>query len=1036
LAYSAQYIEYYLMKRFLLLVVAYLFSVAGFAQNNQALLNQKYSFIENKGQVADENNLPANTILFTSQINGAQLFLAKNGLHYQWKKQINPPTADAKRDAEAYIKQMQESSLETYRMDIELVGANPNPVVEKLDAADDYINYYQAQCPQGIFGVKHYARVIYKNVYPNIDWVWYNKNGQVKYDFVVHPGADYKQIKLKISGAENINIAEDGSLEINTPLGQVKENAPLTFQGGEQIVSMFKLLENTVTFHIGPTNTTQDIIIDPIIILWSTYYGGDMNDISNQMATGLINNNVYIVGSTASSSNIFYNGFSNNIYGQSGEAFLAKFDEHGKRLWATYYGGVSIDVATDVDVDLADNIYMAGYTNSTDSIAYNGFQNSNAGGNDALLVKFNPAGLRIWATYYGGTGSDNSIGVCASLQNVYITGITTSTSGVATSGSYSSNQDTYVAQFDTGGNRVAGVYYGGTGYDGPFSMHMDNAGDVYVSGQTYSTSAIYYKGYLSTYQGKGDAFLAKFNPALALLWSTYYGGSEMEYGIDVTTDSLNNVFLAGQTSSTYGVATSSAFQTFLNGTQDGFLAKFNASGTRVWGTYFGGGDMDDCMGVAVNQANDIYITGKTHSKTGVEYNGINKTLKGNTDIYVAKFNSGGSRIWGTYFGDTLVDQSNAIACDRRGAIYITGYVNSIKNIAVNGHQNTQGGGQDAFLTKFFDKDLSIPAFTQNVYCGKTSFEYALTSPWDSFFKARWYHDTTANWYYEGDTLVVSKTDTSWVRWESARGNGPWQKEITTIYPSPIADFTLNDTVQCWLGNNFVFTNTTDTSGVNTAYIWYFGDNSSSTAVSPTHHYTFSGIYSVQLAATSLDNSNCSPSAISKIVRVFNEPRPILYGKDKPQQNTIESYSTDPLNAATYNWIITGGTLITGAGTNAISVLWGNGNSGEVGLVITDRNGCQNVKAVLQVGLLYNAVQGVPGSTVKIYPVPAHNTLMVAINQKAMYQIVDVLGKTITTGSLNGNGEEGISISNLSPSTYVIRITTAEGALYNLKFAVN
>ncbi len=137
---------------------------------------------------------------------------------------------------------------------------------------------------------------------------------------------------------------------------------------------------------------------------WATYYG----DTGNELGTGCAvdtEGNVYLGGSTASPAGIASGGYQMTYAGGAFDAFLAKFDDTGARLWATYYGGADLDAVTSVAVDGTD-VYIAGQTISATGIAFNAHQDTFAGAMDLFLAKFNGAGQLQWATYYGGIGQE------------------------------------------------------------------------------------------------------------------------------------------------------------------------------------------------------------------------------------------------------------------------------------------------------------------------------------------------------------------------------------------------------------------------------------------------------------------------------------------------------------------------------------------------------------------------------------------------------------------------------------------------------
>ena len=390
-------------------------------------------------------------------------------------------------------------------------------------------------------------------------------------------------------------------------------------------------------------------------LLWGTYFGGDTIGYSDGLAIDA-SGNIYITGETYSGSGLATNGaYQTKGDSINGDAFLAKFSSTGNLLWATYYGGNGTDGANYLHADKFGNIYMTGSTQSTSGIATTGaYQTSYRGGGpdgDAFLAKFSPSGDLLWATYYGGRNDDEGFGVATDTSdNVYLTGYTESNSDIATNGAY-----------QTSGDSVS-----------------------------------------------GDAFLIKFSSTGNLLWGTYYGGKNV-WGSSLAIDTSCNIYLTGQTFSGYGIATSGAYQTSFAGDSingNAFLAKFNSSGSLLWGTYYGGNGGDEGIRLAVDHFGSIYITGNTFSSNGIATTGAYRTsFSGGSvwgDAFLAKFSTLGSLLWGTYYGGNNDDGGNGVATDKTGNIYITGYTNSTSGIATLGaYQTSFGGGEfDIFLAKF------------------------------------------------------------------------------------------------------------------------------------------------------------------------------------------------------------------------------------------------------------------------------------------------------------------------------------------------
>jgi len=194
-----------------------------------------------------------------------------------------------------------------------------------------------------------------------------------------------------------------------------------------------------------------------------------------------------------------------------------------------------------------------------------------------------------------------------------------------------------------------------------------------------------------------------------IVWASDYGGESDEFVSEgnIALDSKSNSLITGNTRSTLFIATVGAYQTvFGGGDYDAFLAKIQAKGKLVWSTYFGGPDKDEGHGVAVDQNDNVYLAGLTHSSSGISTPGSYRpNFSGNTDAYIAKFNTSGHLLWSTYYGGKADDQINSITCDAKGNLYFAGYSTSDTGIATTGaHQDTVNNseiyGGDAIVGEF------------------------------------------------------------------------------------------------------------------------------------------------------------------------------------------------------------------------------------------------------------------------------------------------------------------------------------------------
>ncbi len=536
------------------------------------------------------------------------------------------------------------------------------------------------------------------------------KTTGLKYDFRIHPGADPALIRLKVSDAQSVQIDKEGRLVMTTALGEVREAAPVSYCGGSEVATAFRQsVDGTIRFATNAYDKSKVLTIDPTIT-WSTFYGGNDYDYGYSCAVDS-SGDVYLAGQTYSNSGIASGGFQ-NTYSGTFDGLLVKFSSSGSRIWATYYGSNGGTYGNYCIVDRSNNVYLAGSTSSTSSIASGGFQNTYGGGqSDGFLAKFSSGGSRIWATYYGGSGTDAGQS-CAmdSSGNVYLAGFTESLTGIASGGFQNTfgglYDDGFLVKFSSSGNRLWATYYGGNDSDFGRSCAVDNSGNVYLAGYTASTSGIASGGFQNTFGGgfNNDAFLVKFNSSGNRLWATYYGGMEPDVGNCCAVDGSGNVYLSGAARSDSVIA-SGGFQNTRGGEADAFLVKFSSSGSRIWATYYGGVTYDQSQACAVDSSGNVYIAGGTESASGIASGGFQNTYAGGSitqkgDAFLAKFSSSGSRLWGTYYGGVYFDRGYSCAVDRSGNVYIAGQTSGDYGIAYGGFQNVYGGGpSDAFLAK-------------------------------------------------------------------------------------------------------------------------------------------------------------------------------------------------------------------------------------------------------------------------------------------------------------------------------------------------
>jgi len=712
-------------------------------------LNRQFSlgFIENKGQIIDQNNNPNHEVKFLLNTSGLNVQLKTNGFSYDAYVIDRYKKEKRSNDLPDMPEPLDDIVMTFQRIDIEFIGANVSPQLIAENQAADYMNYYTTSTPEeGIRYVRHFGKITYKNLYPNIDLVFEAQTGlgkPVKYNFIVYPGGDISLIQWRYIGSTNIELLKE-TIFIQTAFGNIKECIPLAWEkeSSNTIKISYKNSKNGVFSFTGKYNKEKTLIIDPVPnIKWATYYGGSGNDQTYGVSYDSIGN-IYVTGETTSSSNIATSGTQQTTYAGGtvqynlgGDAMLIKFNSTGNRIWGTYFGGTGEDLGYSIRTNKSGDSYVSGDTKSTSGIATTGaFQTSFAGSyHDVFLAKFNTSGIRQWGTYYGGTGNDRATYngmVMDDTGNVFITGInnTANNSWITTPGCYQSTNgstsaydEPFASKWNPSGKLVWGTYYGGPLHDQAYAIAIDDSGNVYLTGACTSTSGFSTSGaYQTSLAGGTDAFIVKLNnTGTARIWGTYYGGSGNDYGRGITVDQSGNVYISGYTSSTSGFSTSGAYQSSNGGgTYDGFLSKFNASGNRVWGTYYGGGGSDIITTLSYTSGGDLILSGYTDTNSvsaGLTTSGsFQPTYAGGAnDALLTKFSSSGTRKWSTFFGGTLQDLIFNHTIDQNGNILVVGRTLSTSGIATSGtHQTSYAGGtMDGFVAKFIDQPILVSSAT-------------------------------------------------------------------------------------------------------------------------------------------------------------------------------------------------------------------------------------------------------------------------------------------------------------------------------------
>lgn len=812
-------------------------------------------FTENKGQVTDGQGVPDATVLYTARLNGATAYITRKGINYVFNNKAS-----------------------TYRLDVEWQGA----AVEGLSLGEgeqSIENFYLPHCPKGITGVKTYEKVTLHDVYQGIDVVLYNNDGLLEYDFVVNPDGNPQQIKINYAGADTLFLSPQNELIIKTPLGNITEAAPVSYQRSGKIKSKYVLEGTTVGFAFEHGyHPYMTLTIDPVIKIWGTYYGGTKNDEATSVFTD-VDGNVYMGGNTFSDNVIALNGHQNTRT-DNRDAFIAKFDKDGNRLWATYYGGENDDRLTKITPYSAAGFYLCGTTQSDSLIAFSGHQTQKGGkgkasDKDAFLVKFDSSGVRFWATYFGGYSDEFAYGCAVGTDgDIYLSGSTTSPTGIGFNGflnTYNDDvlPDAFLAKFDRNGILRWGTYYGGLFSHEYGIVATGPAGEVYLAGHTESSTDIAENGHKNTFSGVKDAFIVKFDANGNRIWGTYFGGTEYDDVKDFTTDGEGNLYFTGLTYSKSQVA-NGGYRNTIAGLDDIYIAKVDSSGTPLWSTYYGGYDDDEALKIITDTKYNVYVSGKTRSTAGISFGQAGNTLQGGADAFVVKYATNGVLDWGMYVGGDA-EEDGFLATDTEGLVYLCGTTTST-DMGLNGHQNTKDSVTDAYLLKFSPKTARLQPIVKQQLCPGENFriDYTVITQLDTantftvylsdstgtFSSTQQAMDFEKNYLQGADSLTFNIPDNLPAGYNyriQVISSAPADTLISTaitVKPKPDVRFFSNDTVQCRLGNLFSFTDSTDAA---IQWLWDFGDGVKSTLQQPSHNYANDGTYRVALQVRAANN---------------------------------------------------------------------------------------------------------------------------------------------------------------------------------------
>ena len=525
-------------------------------------------------------------------------------------------------------------------------GSNPHPVLEPFNRLQTHVSYLIGRdATQWHTDVPVWGGVRYKNLYPKIDLEVTSLNGQIIQRLVPHAGANMKVVKMQVDGGKLSKTYKPQTTSgFNTQSMQMD-----TAVGTYNLPQLQVSTNSSASRGISPSSDGLAAIGDAIPLsgsadlLFGTFIGGYNYDDGGEIATDP-NGAVYVTGTTYSSDFVpTPGGFDTTL--ENRDEFVVKFNPSGSTIYATLLGGAGYDSNPHIAVDSGGNAYITGMTSSMDfPYSPSAFDSSTGGDNNVFVAKLNATGTAL--TY------------ATRLGKATPTGITVNT-----------NREVFVTGFVQ--------VYNSTNYP-------DDSIPATVN------------SYNTVINGYADAFVAQLNSTgSALLYSTYLGGLDMDYGLAIAVDGSGAFYVTGNTSSedfpttantldaVYAGGTCSPlyynnfyFYYYSSTCSDSFVTKFVPGGANLaYSTYLGGSNNDLSTAIAIGPDGSAYLTGLTASTDFPFTNGAyDSTYNSSVDAFVAKINPGGNSLtYSTYLGGPMWDGGSDIAIDAGGSAYITGY---------------------------------------------------------------------------------------------------------------------------------------------------------------------------------------------------------------------------------------------------------------------------------------------------------------------------------------------------------------------------
>ncbi|MBD0366654.1 MAG: PKD domain-containing protein [Flavisolibacter sp.] len=929
------------IKHYILFLLSVLTISTAFGQEQSTI-----QFIENKGQWNS-------SIRYVGEVPGGAFLVHQSGFTVVQHKtddweQIQERLHGHTKDGKTFTREQNSVTLRSHAFNVRFLNAAPQPEIIADKPLYTYNNYFIGNDPsKWASECRIYQGITIKDIYPNVDVRYYSNNGTVKYDLILHPGANLSNIALKYEGADKLEI-RNKELVIGTSVGELKELNPFSYQylekGRKEIEARYTIKDNIVRFDVKGYNPASTLVIDPALIFCSL--SGSTEDNWGFTATYGPDGSMYGGGVVFGGGFPVSPGAFQTTYGGGGNPFpvdigIIKLTPNGQtRAYATYVGGSGSEQPHSLFVDAQGNLVLAGRTNSSNYPTTPGTGNFGPGGGyDIVVTKLNATGTALIGSKRIGGSADDGVNINASRSGP------------------SSLQRNY-------------------GDDGRSEVVLDASGNIYVASSTQSGNFPVTGGFQSSNAGglnNQDGVLLKLTPDVSsFLFSSYIGGSGNDAAYVLSLNPANgDIYVAGGTESTTfnGMATGTISATN-NGSIDGFVSIVSNNGaTLKRSTFIGTGGIDQVYGIQFDKFNFPYIMGQTTGTFPI----INATWsQPGGKQFIAKLQPDLSAyVYATTFGTaSSIPNISPVAflVDRCENVYVSGWggnLGTYKTLAgtsglslVNNILKQSTDGQDFY---FFVLKRNATAQLYGDFFGQ---------------------DGAAPDHVDGGT---SRFDASGVIYQAICANCK-QYGLTRFPTTPGAWQTTNPTQNgCNLAMVKIAMNLagvhaavvpsingvprdsagcvplkvdfTDTIQNAVSYEWNFGDGSSQiTTTSPSTSHTYNSVGNYRVMLVAIDSSTCNIRDTAYVTIAVGDQQALL-NFTMQKLNPCDSFRYQFTNSSTaparpftntsFTWDFGDGTPRIRAGSGSIIHSYRTPGTYNVKLILNDSAYCNNPDSLVK-----------------------------------------------------------------------------------------